>query len=203
MSPMAKPRSIRFAEVTRETTETRVDVLIDFDGGSKTDVATGIGFFDHMLHQLAFHGDINVGVKAEGDLLIDDHHTVEDVGIALGRAICKALEDDQRFQRYGDATIPMDEALAQVALDISGRGMLVWDCEFKRENIGSMATENIREFFRALAANGGLTVHIRKLAGENDHHVAEAIFKAFGRALSAAAQPTDRQGTSSTKGKIG
>lgn len=193
---------VRYAEVYRETQETRVQVVLDLDGGGRRDIQTGIGFFDHMLTLLAFHGRLALGVSAEGDLNVDDHHTVEDVGIVLGKAFREALASTDPIERYASVHLPMDEALVLVAIDVSGRGILNFDVKFERDQIGSLATENIREFFRALAMHGGLTLHIRKLAGENDHHVAEAIFKGFGRAFAAAVTKTDRWGSTSTKGKI-
>ncbi len=193
---------VRYAEVERETTETRVQVVLDLDGGTKQDILTGIPFFDHMLASLAFHGRFDLGVKGEGDLEVDDHHLVEDVGIVVGKAIREALRESEPVTRFGSSLTPMDEALAMVALDLSGRGHLSFDASFKRDRLGDLSTECIREFFKALAYNAGLTTHIRVLQGENDHHVCEAIFKGFGRALFEATQPTDRMGPSSTKGKV-
>lgn len=193
---------VRYAEVERETKETRVQVVIDLDGGTRRDILTGVGFFDHMLSQLAFHGQFDVGISAEGDLEIDDHHTVEDVGIVLGRAIRQALDVDASISRYGSNMTPMDEALVLVAVDISGRGMLLYDVPFKRDSLGEMSTECVREFLRAFASYSGITVHVKKLAGDNDHHVCEALFKGLGRALFEATRKVDRRGSSSTKGKI-
>lgn len=193
---------VRFAELDRETSETRISVVLDLDGGTKRDISTGIGFFDHMLQQLAFHGQFDVGIKAEGDTHIDDHHTVEDVGIVLGQAIRQALEGDKHIARYASNHTPMDEALILVALDISGRAGLFYDVSFTRERVGEMATENVREFFRALTAHAGITLHIRKIVGDNDHHIVEGIFKAFGRALHEATRPVDRRGVASTKGML-
>lgn len=190
---------VRYADLFRESSETQVQVVLDLDGGTRRDISTGVGFFDHMLQQLAFHGQIDLGISAKGDLHIDDHHTVEDVGIVLGRAIAQALGDEP-IVRYGNTITPMDEALIMVALDVSGRGMLLYDVPFVREKVGDMATENIREFFRAFSVHAGITLHIKKLAGENDHHVAEGIFKGFGRALHQATRKSDRRGVSSTKG---
>lgn len=193
--------AVRYAEVDRETAETTIHAVLDLDGGSRQDVSTGIGFFDHMIHQLAFHGYLNLGITVEGDLHVDDHHTVEDVGIVLGRAIRDALQGEP-IERYASNHTVMDEALVLVALDISGRGVLTFDCDFKREQIGQMSTECIREFFRALCSHGGITLHVHKIAGENDHHVAEAIFKGFGRALHAATRRVERRVPSSTKGQV-
>lgn len=192
---------VRYAEVFRETSETRVQVVLDLDGGTRRDILTGIGFFDHMLSQLAFHGHIDLGVSAEGDIEIDDHHTVEDVGIVLGQALAQATDANDSIARYSDNHTPMDEALVLVSVDVSGRGVLVFDVDFKREKIGDLSTECIREFFRALTTHSGITVHIKKIAGDNDHHVCEAIFKGFGRAISAAYGKVERQHGSSTKGK--
>jgi len=194
-------RGVRYAEVFRETNETRIDCVLDLDGGVRQDISTGIPFFDHMLHQLAYHGQFNLGLKAEGDLEIDDHHTVEDCGIVLGQALAQALEKERSIVRYSSNHTPMDEALVLVALDMSGRAVLNFDVPWKREKIGDLSTECVREFFRALCANAKITLHIIKVAGENDHHVCEAIFKAFGRALNEATTQLDRAGSSSTKGK--
>jgi imidazoleglycerol-phosphate dehydratase len=191
---------VRYAEVYRETAETRVQVVMDLDGGTRQDITTGIGFFDHMLAQLAFHGYVDLGISVEGDLKVDDHHTVEDVGIVLGQAMHQALDSDLGIQRYANNTTPMDEALVLVALDISGRGGLYYDVEFKREKIGDLSTENVREFLRAFSSHAHLTLHVRKLAGENDHHICEAIFKGLGRAIHEATLHKERRGSSSTKG---
>ncbi|HEY0866214.1 MAG TPA: imidazoleglycerol-phosphate dehydratase HisB [Fimbriimonas sp.] len=199
---MAKnPPGVRYAELYRETAETRVQVVLDLDGGTRRDISTGIGFLDHMIMQLAFHGQLDVGISAEGDLQIDDHHTVEDVGIVLGQALAQALDNSDPITRYGSNHTPMDEALALVAIDVSGRGILVFDAPFKRDKIGDLSTECVREFFRALSTHAGMTLHIRVLAGENDHHICEAIFKGFGRALHEATRKCDRRGSTSTKGK--
>jgi imidazoleglycerol-phosphate dehydratase len=176
-------------------------VVLDLDGGTRRDILTGIGFFDHMLAQLAFHSQMDLGLSAEGDLEIDDHHTVEDVGIVLGQAITLALESTDPIVRFGSLHTPMDEALVLIAIDISGRGLLNWDVEFKRDQLGELSSECIREFFRALAAHSGITIHVHKICGENDHHVCEAIFKGFGRAFYDATRKTDRYGSTSTKGK--
>jgi imidazoleglycerol-phosphate dehydratase len=149
---------------------------------------------------VAFHGQFDLGLVCEGDLHIDDHHTVEDCGIVLGQALSLAIKEEP-IARYASNHTPMDEALILVAIDFSGRALLGWDVEFKREKVGDLSTECIREFFRAFAANAKVTLHIRKIAGENDHHVAEGIFKAFGRALFEATRPSERRGSTSTKGK--
>ena len=191
---------VRYAEITRETSETRVEIVLDLDGGSRRDITTGLGFFDHMLMQFAFHGLMDIGIRAEGDLYIDDHHTIEDVGIVLGQAIQQALESNEPIVRYASIHVPMDEALVLCAIDVSGRGSLHYDVEFKREMIGEVSTECFKEFFRAVALHSGLTVHIHKVAGENDHHIAEAMFKAFGVAFHAATRKGERRFGTSTKG---
>ena len=193
---------VRFAEVDRETKETRIHVVLDIDGGTKQDISTGIGFFDHMLHLMAFHGQFDVGIEAEGDLHIDDHHTVEDVGIVLGRAFRDALEASGPIERYGSCHMVMEEALILVALDISGRSGLFFEIEFSRETVGGLATENIKEFLRAFTANAGFTIHVQKLAGSNDHHVIEGIFKGLGRVLEQATRKAERRNGVSTKGRI-
>lgn len=192
---------VRYAEVYRETAETRIQVVLDLDGGTRRDITTGIGFFDHMLTQLAFHSQMDLGISAEGDLQIDDHHTVEDVGIVLGKAFAQALDQSDAIERYGSTHTPMDEALVLVALDFSGRGGLFYDVEFTREKIGEMSTECVREFFRSLSSHGGITLHIRKIAGENNHHICEAIFKGVGMAIRQAVKRSERRGPPSTKGK--
>lgn len=197
------PTGVRYAELDRETNETRVQVVLDLDGGTRQDVSSGIAFFDHMLSLFAFHGQLDLGVKAEGDLGVDDHHTVEDIGIVLGRAIAEASQASEGIQRYASNHTPMDDSLVLVALDFSGRGYLDFDVRFKRERLGQLSTECVKEFFRAIVANAGITLHIRQIAGENDHHICEAIFKGFGRALHDAAMPTERRAVPSTKGKMG
>lgn len=190
---------MRKAEVTRDTKETSVRVEMNLDGTGKTDIDTGIGFLDHMLDLMAFHGSLDLKVQASGDLDVDDHHTVEDTGITLGSAFRKALGDRRGIQRYGSVTLPMDEALANVSLDISGRPYLVFNCAFSREQIGMLSTEMIEEFFRAFAVAAGVTLHVNLLYGKNDHHKAEAIFKAFGHAVKEAVK-TDGDQLPSTKG---
>lgn len=193
--------SVRYAEVDRETAETTIHAVIDLDGGTRRDISTQVGFFDHLLQQLAFHGQFDLGLAVEGDLYVDDHHTVEDVGIVLGRAFREALHGEP-VERYASLHAPMDEALVLVAVDISGRGVLTFDCPFRRERIGELSTECIREFFRAFSANAAITLHVHRICGENDHHVAEAVFKGVGRALHAATRRTERRGPASTKGKV-
>ncbi|MGC8669399.1 MAG: imidazoleglycerol-phosphate dehydratase HisB [Chthonomonadales bacterium] len=187
----------------RKTNETDVHVELILDGGGDGTIRTGVGFLDHMLTHVSKHGRINLAVSAAGDLHVDEHHTVEDVGIALGQALDEALADRSGIERYGWAVVPMDEALVLCSIDISGRGMCVYDADVTAERVGSMATEMVPEFFRAVAMHARMTVHIRKLSGSNAHHVVEAAFKAFGRALAAAA--ARRPGTSgipSTKGVL-
>lgn len=193
---------VRYAEVERETTETHVRVVLDLDGGTRRDVSTGIGFLDHMLQLLAFHGEFDLGVSAEGDLYIDDHHTVEDIGIVLGQAVKQAIAATEQIERYGSNTTPMDEALVLCAVDVSGRGALHADMPFRRDRLGDLSTEAVLEFFGAFARHAGITIHLRKIAGENDHHLCEACFKALGRALHAATRRTERRGPPSTKGVI-
>ena len=193
----------RTADVERATTETKVSVAVNLDGGPVS-VSTGVPFFDHMLDQLGRHGGIGLQITTEGDLEIDAHHTVEDTGIALGEALAQALGDKRGIRRYGDALVPMEEALAQVALDISGRPLLVYDADIDAETIGQYEVPLTEEFFQALSRSAGLTLHIRLLAGRNAHHSVEAIFKAFARALSDAVSIDPRSGGAipSTKGSL-
>ena len=186
-------KTVRYAEVDRETSETDVRLTLDLDGGTKVDADTGIPFFDHMLEELGTHGHLDMGIKVRGDLSVDDHHTVEDAGIGLGMAIKRALMDSDVIMRFGSVQLPMDDALVLVSIDITGRGHLEFDVEFSRETIGGLSLESVREFFQALVINAGMTVHIRKLAGLNDHHVCEAIFKGFGVAMRQALVRTDRR----------
>ena len=194
---------MREASIERNTNETKIKLTINLDGSGKTSINTGVGFFDHMLNLMAFHGNMDLEVKAKGDLEVCDHHMVEDVGIALGKCFLDALGDKRGIRRYGNFFLPMDETLAQVALDISGRPFLHFDCEFKRESIGTFSTEMVLEFFRAFAFNSGITLHARVLYGENDHHKAEALFKALGRALREAKDvDKDNMAVPSTKGML-
>ncbi|ARU40708.1 imidazoleglycerol-phosphate dehydratase [Armatimonadetes bacterium Uphvl-Ar1] len=192
---------LRIGEVTRETQETNISVRVNLDSPAEIEISTGVGFFDHMLHQLAFHGRIGLTVQCEGDLHIDDHHTVEDVGIAIGQAVRSAL-GSTAVERYASLHAVMDESLSLIALDISGRGMLTWDCDFRREKIGDLSTECIREFFRAFAQSSGISLHIRRVTSDNDHHLAESIFKGVGITLGRATRTVERSGVSSTKGVI-
>jgi len=195
---------MRKGVVERGTKETRVEVEVDLDGGGFSNISTGVGFFDHMLDQLARHSLIDISVRAEGDRHIDDHHTVEDVGIALGQALTMALGDKKGLARYADCLLPMDEALTRVALDLSGRPFLVFRTEFPTERIGEFDTQLVREFFQAFAGNGGLTLHIETLYGVNSHHIAESCFKGVARALKAAVAIDSRQAerVPSTKGAL-
>lgn len=193
----------RSATINRKTSETDISVTLSLDGDGKSEIVTGIGFFDHMLTQIARHGLLHLTIRAKGDLHIDDHHTVEDVGIALGEAIAKAVGDKAGIVRYGHAFVPMDEALVLCALDLSGRGHLQSDLEVTSQKIGAFDTDLVGEFFRAVAINGGITLHLRKLSGGNAHHTVEAAFKAFGRALDMATRRDDRvTGIPSSKGAL-
>jgi imidazoleglycerol-phosphate dehydratase len=193
----------RRAERNRATNETRIHVAVGLDGGDVA-VETGVPFFDHMLEQLGRHGRLALSIKAEGDLHIDAHHTVEDTGITLGEALTDALGDRRGIARYGDALVPMEEALAQVALDISGRPLLVYDAEIPAESIGQYETVLTEEFLQALCRSAGLTLHVRLLAGRNPHHCVEAIFKGVARALGSALSLDPRSGgvVPSTKGTL-
>lgn len=195
--------SPRTAEIERVTSETSIALSLHLDGDGASEIQTGVGFFDHMLTHVARHGLLALRVAAEGDLHIDDHHTVEDVGIVLGQALRQAVGDKSGLARYGDATVPMDEALVLCALDFSGRGQAYVDLAFSDTRIGGFATELVEEFFHAVARNAGLTLHVRRIAGTNAHHVSEAAFKAFGRALRAAVALDPRvTGIPSTKGSL-
>jgi imidazoleglycerol-phosphate dehydratase len=195
---------MRRAEIDRRTKETQIRAAVDLDGTGKARVATGIGFLDHMLEQLARHGLIDIELDAKGDLHIDHHHTVEDTGIVLGQAVSKALGDRAGIRRYGAALIPMDEALTRVALDASNRPYLVWKVAFQRPSIGGVDSELFQEWFRAFAQHAGLTLHVENLYGENHHHIIESCFKGLARALRQAAEPDPRAGGAvpSTKGSL-
>jgi imidazoleglycerol-phosphate dehydratase len=194
----------RRASLARRTSETDIRLSLDLDGTGMAEVATGIGFFDHMLTALARHALLDLRVAATGDLHIDDHHTTEDVGILLGQSLRAALGDKRGIRRYGHALLPMDEALAEAAIDISGRPFLTWSVPFQRPKIGSFDTELVEEFFRAFATNAGITLHVTLKAGTNAHHVAEACFKAVARALRMAVEPDPRAAGAipSTKGTL-
>lgn len=196
---------MRSAQIERNTKETEIAVAIDLDGTGRGTIATGIGFFDHMLDQLARHGLFDLDIVAKGDLHIDQHHTVEDTGIALGLAFRKALGDMRGITRYADTHLAMDEALTRCAVDISGRPYLVFKVAFSRPKIGDIDTELFREFFQAFAQNAGITLHIETLSGENNHHIAESCFKALARTLRVAVAIDARQAgrVPSTKGRLG
>ncbi|SFN58737.1 imidazoleglycerol-phosphate dehydratase [Roseovarius lutimaris] len=195
---------MRSAQITRKTAETNISVNIALDGTGSYDNQTGVGFFDHMLDQLARHSLIDMKILCEGDLHIDDHHTVEDVGIALGQALSHALGDKTGIRRYGSCLLPMDDALVRAALDLSGRPYLVWNMDLPTPKIGTFDTELVREFFQALSTHGGITLHVDALHGINSHHMAEAAFKAVARALRAAVEPDPRTENAipSTKGAL-
>lgn len=195
---------MRQASLARATSETDIRLTLSLDGRGSAEISTGVGFFDHMLTALARHALIDLTVAAKGDLHIDDHHTVEDVGIVLGQALRQALGDKRGIRRFGQCLLPMDEALAEAAIDISGRPYLAWDVAFQRPKIGSFDTELVEEFFRAFAFNAGITLHVRLKAGSNAHHVAEACFKAVARALRMAVEMDPRTAGEipSTKGSL-
>ena len=194
----------RSAEVTRDTAETKIKVRLNLDGTGRSKLATGIGFFDHMLDQVARHGLIDLDIQAQGDLHIDGHHTVEDVGITLGMAVAKAVGDKAGLTRYGHAYVPLDEALSRVVVDFSGRPGLFFNVEFSRAMIGQFDVDLTQEFFQGLVNHAQITLHIDNLRGENAHHQCETVFKAFGRALRMAAEADPRASGSvpSTKGTL-
>lgn len=193
----------RTAECTRETKETEISVVLNLDGTGKSDIQTGIGFFDHMLNGFARHGLFDLYVKVKGDLDVDCHHTIEDTGIVLGQAIRQALGDKSGIRRYGHSILPMDETLVLSAIDLSGRPYLKYDASFTSEKIGGMDTEMIREFFYAISYSGMMNLHLRVLDGENNHHMAEALFKSFGKSLDMAVQEEPRiDGAWTTKGSL-
>ena len=195
---------MRAATVERKTRETEIFVSLDLDGDGEYDVDTGIGFFDHMLEQLSRHGLIDLKVRADGDLHIDMHHTVEDVGIVMGQALRKALADRRGITRYAHACVPMDETLSRAAVDVSGRPWLVWNVSFPRGKVGDMDTELFREWFQAFAQHAGLTLHVENLYGDNCHHIIESVFKAVARALrqAVAVDPARSDAIPSTKGML-
>ena len=193
----------RIASVNRKTKETDIRMELSLDGTGKYDVSTGIGFFDHMLEGFAKHGFFDMTVKVTGDLQVDGHHTVEDTGIVLGQAIARAIGDKKGIKRYGYFILPMDDALALCAVDLCGRPYLNFECEFTTERIGNLDTELIREFFYATAYNAGMNLHIKLLSGTNNHHIAEAVFKAFAKALDMAVSMDSRiEDVLSTKGSL-
>jgi imidazoleglycerol-phosphate dehydratase len=194
---------MRSAEVQRNTLETQIRVKVDLDGSGISKLATGVGFFDHMLDQIARHGMIDIEVTAAGDLHIDAHHTVEDVGITLGQALAQAIGDKKGVRRYGHAYVPLDEALSRVVVDLSGRPGLVFEVPFVRGTVGEFDVDLVREFFQGLVNHAAMTVHIDALRGDNAHHQAETVFKAFGRALRMAVEADPRaSGIPSTKGSL-
>ncbi|WP_094604279.1 Imidazoleglycerol-phosphate dehydratase [Sporomusa silvacetica DSM 10669] len=193
----------RTASLERVTGETAIELALNLDGSGQSQIATGIGFFDHMLILFSKHGLFDLTVAAKGDIYVDGHHTVEDTGIVLGQALAQALGDKAGIKRYGTAFVPMDEALAMVSLDISGRPFLVFDATLPNEQVGQFDSELTEEFLRALSVHAGLTLHVRLLSGKNTHHSIEAIFKALGRALDEATRQDDRiKGVMSTKGML-
>jgi imidazoleglycerol-phosphate dehydratase len=196
---------MRKGSIRRSTKETDVEVVVDLDGAGAATISTGIGFLDHMLELLARHSRIDLTVKAKGDLHIDQHHTTEDIGIALGQAVKQALGDMKGITRYADVHVPMDEALTRVALDVSGRPFLVFNAEFVRDKVGSFDTELVQEWFQAFAMNSGVTLHVATLYGTNDHHIAESCFKGLARALriALAIDPRAASEVPSTKGSLG
>ena len=194
---------MRSAKMNRNTLETKISMEINLDGKGINDISTGIGFFDHMLTHVSKHGFIDMAVKAQGDLNVDCHHTIEDMGIVFGKCINEALGDKKKIKRYGSFILPMDESLILCSMDISGRPYLGFDVKFTAEKIGGMDTEMIEEFFRAVCGNAGINMHIKMLEGKNSHHIAEGIFKAFAKALDIATSFDERiDGVLSTKGML-
>ena len=195
---------MRTAQISRTTTETAITLSLNLDGSGTSDVQTGVGFLDHMLTLFARHGRFDLALCCKGDTVVDDHHSVEDIGIALGEAFCSALGDKRGITRYGSEMLPMDEALVLCAVDLSGRSWLRYSAQIPSQKIGSFDTELIPEFFLAFARKAGVTLHLRQLDGENSHHIAEAMFKAFGRALSQAVKidPKYQDEIPSTKGVL-
>ncbi len=204
MQKRSKSTDSRAATIKRHTKETKTSATVDLDGTGAYDVSTGVGFLDHMIEQLARHSLIDIALRCEGDLHIDQHHTTEDSGIALGQALAEALGDKAGITRYGACYLPMDETLTRVALDVSGRPFLVWDVGFTRAKVGEMDTELFREWFQAFAQHAGITLHVENLYGENNHHIAETCYKALARALRQAIAIDPRQSgrVPSTKGQL-
>lgn len=193
----------RSAELSRKTAETDIMVKLDIDGGGNSLIDSGVGFLDHMLTLFSKHGLLDLEIKAQGDLQVDAHHTVEDIGIVLGQAIKQALGDKRSIKRYGNSYVPMDEALAMVSVDLGGRPYLVFNVRYTNERVGDMETELVEEFFRAVSVNAGMNLHINVMYGSNNHHIVEAVFKAFGRALDEATRGDERiKGVMSTKGVL-
>lgn len=201
---MASGKTRRSADFSRKTKETEISVSVDLYGSGRFDIETGVGFFDHMLEQLSRHSLIDITLRAKGDLHIDDHHTVEDCGIAIGQAIAEALGDRRGITRYASLDLAMDETLTRAAVDVSGRPFFVWNVAFSAPKIGSFDTELVREFFQALAQNAGITLHVANLYGANNHHIAETCFKAVARVLRSALERDPRQpdAVPSTKGSL-
>ncbi|RCW20415.1 imidazoleglycerol-phosphate dehydratase [Ciceribacter lividus] len=201
---MSTAASDRTGAVSRETNETSVAVSVNIDGNGQSRISTGVGFFDHMLDQLSRHSLIDMDIEVKGDLHIDDHHTVEDTGIALGQAISKALGDRRGISRYASIDLAMDESMTKAAIDVSGRPFLVWNVSFSAPKIGTFDTELVREFFQALAQNAGITLHVMNHYGANNHHIAETCFKAVARVLRSATEIDPRQASRvpSTKGSL-
>ena len=195
---------MREATIARNTAETQIEVTLNLDGSGSYDNQTGVGFFDHMLDQLARHSLIDMTIRANGDLHVDDHHTVEDTGIAIGQALTRALGDKTGIRRYGHFNLAMDDTQVAAALDLSGRPYLVWNVDFPTQKIGTFDTELVREFFQALSTHGGITLHVDRIHGINSHHIAEAAFKAVARALRQAVEPDPRMAgvLPSTKGAL-
>ncbi len=195
---------MRTATISRKTKETDITVTLDLDGTGKADISTGIGFFDHMLESFAKHSLIDLTVRTVGDLHIDMHHTVEDTGIVMGQALRQALGDFAGIRRFGSAYIPMDETLSRASVDLANRPYLIWKVRFERPKVGDMDTELFKEWFHAIASNGGICAHVENLYGENTHHIIESCFKALARALRAAVEPDPRLGgaVASTKGVL-
>jgi len=204
MQKRSKSTDSRATTIKRHTKETKTSATVDLDGTGAYDVSTGVGFLDHMIEQLARHSLIDIALRCEGDLHIDQHHTTEDSGIALGQALAEALGDKAGITRYGACYLPMDETLTRVALDVSGRPFLVWDVGFTRAKVGEMDTELFREWFQAFAQHAGITLHVENLYGENNHHIAETCYKALARALRQAIAIDPRQSgrVPSTKGQL-
>lgn len=194
---------MRSSSIKRRTTETDISFSIDLDGRGECNTDSGIAFFDHMINLFAKHSSFTVDLACKGDTLIDNHHSIEDIGIVMGTAINKALESKEAINRYGTFYCPMDEALSRVCVDLSGRGYLVYDVKFSREKVGDLETDSLKEFFYALAINGGFNLHITNLYGENTHHIIESIFKAFARSMKEAVKIGDPSiGIPSTKGSL-
>jgi len=201
---MAEVSAKRQATISRKTNETSISVTVDIDGTGASEIKTGVGFFDHMLDQLSRHSLIDMQIEANGDLHVDDHHTVEDTGIAIGLAISKALGDRRGITRYASLDLAMDETMTRAAVDVSGRPFLVWNVAFSAPKIGTFDTELVREFFQALAMNAGITLHIQNIYGANNHHISETCFKAVARVLRTATEIDPRQAgrIPSTKGTL-